>query len=321
MSRCVRQDFLLNTSETSAGISNYRNNWIESRLLFLADVFAIDLLSFAIMDNHTHTVLHVNLPMANEWSNEEVFKRWSKLGKLPLLCQLYLDIEWRARLNEVELVLVQDFVEEFRFKLTDLSTFMSQFNYYVARRANKEDGVKGHFWEARFKSQALLDVNALLACMAYVDLNPIRAGKAGSLEDSLFTSINRRLSISSSKKNTHLLPFRTIFSSLNLHPVLPINLDTYIKHLNSVLNMGEDSDSTTGNDKFVNNEDNWLEHAASFENRFSICAGESELVQFFTNQARLYFDIHRKEKRALADTILARLLDDQYQSDNKAPSN
>ncbi|MFA0350225.1 hypothetical protein AB4486_25355, partial [Vibrio sp. 10N.222.55.C6] len=63
---------------------------------------------------------------------------------------------------------------------------------YIAREANKEEACTGRFWEGRFKSQALLDEKALLSCMAYVDLNPVRAGIEQSLEESEFTSIYER---------------------------------------------------------------------------------------------------------------------------------
>ena len=56
----------------------------------------------------------------------------------------------------------------------------------IARRANEEDGCKGRFWEGRFKCQRLADAGAVAACMAYVDLNPVRADLAETPEESEF---------------------------------------------------------------------------------------------------------------------------------------
>jgi len=84
-------------------------------------------------------------------------------------------------------------LEIYRKRLWDLSWFMRVLNESIARKANEEDEVTGHFWEGRFKSQALLDEAAILTVMAYVDLNPIRAGIANSLLNSDYTSVAMRL--------------------------------------------------------------------------------------------------------------------------------
>ena len=83
--------------------------------------------------------------------------------------------------------------EEYRHRLYDLSWFMRTLNEYIARAANQEEGVKGRFWEGRFKSQALLDEQAILTAMTCVDLNPIRAGMAETTEASDFTSKQERI--------------------------------------------------------------------------------------------------------------------------------
>ena len=102
---------------------------------------------------------------------------------------------------------LDDTIIEYRKRLHDISWLMRNLNECIARQANKKDECTGRFWEGRFKSQALLDDAALPSCMAYVDLNPVRANIADTPETSKNTSIKKHLE-SIQQSTTHsLMPF------------------------------------------------------------------------------------------------------------------
>jgi len=193
VSRCVRRAYLCGVDTATGKDFEHRRGWIAERIKALAAVFAIDVAAYAVMSNHYHLVVRVDLERAMGWSDEEVLARWTQIFAGPLLVQRYLLPQARARMGDAERAMVAQMAATYRERLADLSWFMRRLNETVARMANAEDGCTGRFWEGRFKSQALLDEKAVLAAMAYVDLNPVRAGMAGTPEESDHTSIQERL--------------------------------------------------------------------------------------------------------------------------------
>jgi putative transposase len=192
-SRCVRRAFLHGFDAHTRRDFSHRKTWLVNRLRELAAIFAIDVCAYAVMENHYHTILRTRPDIVDKWSNEEVASRWLTL--FPRRCGLKGEAVSPRREQIRSLANCPERIAVLRQRLSSLSWFMGRLNEFIARAANKEDGVKGRFWESRFKCQALLDDAAIAACMVYVDLNPIRAGRAGAPEESNFTSIQERIRI------------------------------------------------------------------------------------------------------------------------------
>jgi len=189
VARCVRRAWLCGYDSYASKDYSHRKAWVVQRLRCLADIFSIDLCAYAIMSNHYHLVLRVDRQRMALWSHAEIVERWTQLFAVPELIQRWQE----GRASAAEQILAEQLIERWRQRLSDISWYMRCLNEYLARRANAEDECTGRFWEGRFRSQALLDEAGLLMAMAYVDLNPVRAGIATTPEESEFTSIYVRL--------------------------------------------------------------------------------------------------------------------------------
>ncbi len=202
ISRCVRRAFLCGVDSYTGTSYEHRKSWVQERLQQLTECFAIELCAYAIMSSHYHLVLHLDDEKRKGWPATEVVRRWARLFQLPPMV-----LRWQRGepLLDAEANVVGRLIDDWRTRLCDLSWFMRCLNEPLARRANQEDDCTGRFWEGRFKSQALLDETALLTCMAYVDLNPIRAGIAKTPETSPFTSIQARITTQTPRG---LMPFQ-----------------------------------------------------------------------------------------------------------------
>jgi REP element-mobilizing transposase RayT len=189
VSRCVHRAFLCGVDAHTGKSFEHRRQWIVERIKELADIFAIDSCAYSVMSNHYHVILYVDAEQSVRWSEQEVIERWERLFTLPVIVQRYRAMETVSR---AELDAVSELVVKWRERLHDISWFMRCINEPIVRQANQEDGCTGRYWEGRYKSQALLDEKALAACMAYVDLNPVRAGMAETAEQSEYTSVAAR---------------------------------------------------------------------------------------------------------------------------------
>jgi REP element-mobilizing transposase RayT len=189
VARCVRRAWLWGFDQYAGRDYSHRKQWVLERLTQLASIFAIEICAYAVMSNHYHLVVHVDRARARQLTETDVVERWTQLFRAPPLVE-----RWRnGQASEAEREAAGLIIARWRDRLYDVSWFMKCLNEHLARRANAEDRCAGRFWESRFKSQALLDEAGLLTAMAYVDLNPIRAGIAPTPETSEFTSIEQRI--------------------------------------------------------------------------------------------------------------------------------
>ena len=190
ISRCVRRAFLCGEDAYSGRNYEHRRAWVRDRMRHLSALFGIEVFAYAVMSNHLHLVLRNRPDRVAQWGDREVAERWCRVcpGKAARESgEAYDANKFNALLNDSVML------EAVRHRLSDLSWFMRCLNEFLARRANCEDGCSGRFWEGRFRCQRLMDPGAMLACMAYVDLNPVRAQIADGLEDSQFTSVYDRV--------------------------------------------------------------------------------------------------------------------------------
>ena len=315
ISRCVRRAFLCGVDERTGNSYEHRRQWVEDRLLFLAQVFAIEVCAFSVMSNHTHVVLFVDEETNKTWTTAEVLTRWHKLFKGTLLTQKYLsfinaqssDTSTPAEFSQTELLTIEQTAQVYRQRLMDISWFMRVLNEGIAREANKEDECTGRFWEGRFKSQALLDESALLSCIAYVDLNPVRAKAANTPETSDFTSIKQRIQYALNKKQPNrLMPFVGDIGK-EIQKGLPFELKEYLELVDVTGKCIREDKAGHISENLPNilmrlniNEDNWLTITKQFTKVFHGAVGHEHVLQNFSE--------HKNRKRRPNVSSCKRLL-------------
>ncbi|MCF6191247.1 MAG: hypothetical protein L3J51_12280 [Cocleimonas sp.] len=289
VNRCVRRAFLCGEDKLTGKSYEHRRGWISDKIKSLSQVFAIDVAAYAVMSNHYHVVLRVDQDEAIAWSTNEVVHRWNSFFNLPVIISRFLKGKCTT---SAELKVVDEIIEKWRGRLMDISWFMRLLNESIARESNKEDGVTGHFWEGRFKSQALLDEQAVIACMAYVDLNPIRADMAKTPEQSDFTSIQERIKTRMTKQHCNLLGFVDMAGcKLEKTKAIPFEHNDYLALVDwsgrAILDNKRGSIPTNTPPILVRlgiDDKDWINHILYFERQFPTVVGNIDKLRKLAEQ-------------------------------------
>jgi hypothetical protein len=190
MNRTVRRCFLMGEDPLTGKNFDHRKSWMEEELQHLAAHFGIDLLCYSILSNHFHLILRSRPDVVAVWDDAEVARRWLMLCPKGPTAENRLEEPGESELDAIRRDPAR--LQEIRSRLSDISWWMRLLSQKIGRMANQEDGEIGKFWQARYRAVRLLDETAILACAAYVDLNPIRAAMAETIETSDYTSAQQR---------------------------------------------------------------------------------------------------------------------------------
>lgn len=289
--RCVRRAFLCGFDERSQRSYEHRRVWMSERLARLTETFAIDVCSYALMSNHYHLVVRLKPERTESWSSRDIVERWLTLFKGTDEARQFLNGE---SLDDAAKRVLEADIEKWQRRLGDLSWFMRCFNEYIARKANTEDECTGHFWESRFKSQALLDEVALITAMTYVDLNPVRATVADSVESSDYTSIQDRWRAAmgqrhrlSDEQRPQLIPFIDV-QAADDDDALPFNLTDYLDLVDTtgrcIVQGKRGFISATKPaliDRLSINENLWFDTVRNLQHRYELAMGTPERLRQF----------------------------------------
>ncbi len=169
MSRTVGQEFLLQNSE--------KDKFIE--IMFdLSKLFFVKIIGFSVMSNHFH--LLIKMESNESYTDEDILDR--------------LEFYYKR-----ELVLSKCEINKYRESLGDISNCIKFIKQKFSLWFNKVNNRKGHFWSDRFKSVLIESGESLLNCLAYIDLNSVRANLTELPEEYKWSSVYYR-----TKKNDHL---------------------------------------------------------------------------------------------------------------------
>jgi REP element-mobilizing transposase RayT len=151
----------------------YEKDYLVEVIKRMANLFFAEIFGFSVMGNHFHAL--VKMIPEDHFSDEEVRQR---------LIQFY---------GEKKAPIGEDQLPSMRQKLASLSELVREIKVNFTRFYNKRHGRRGYFWGDRFKSLIVEEGETLINCLAYIDLNPVRAGIVEKPEDYRWSSLGYHL--------------------------------------------------------------------------------------------------------------------------------
>ena len=133
-----------------------------------SSLYLVEILGFCLMGNHFHIL--VRMFPEHKYTDEDIQKRYENF---------YGD----------DRVFAAGQIPSLREKLSSLSEFVREIKVGFARYYNKRHNRRGYFWGDRFKSVIVEKGETLINCLAYIDLNPLRAGIVSRPEDYRWNSL------------------------------------------------------------------------------------------------------------------------------------
>lgn len=165
ISRVVNRDLILEDEEKGAFLDIMRR---------MEAFCGVEVLSFCLMGNHFHILLHVptkpkEIPVSEIWERMEFIYSKKKIAELRMMVD---DLEASGRIQELDV-----YWDKMRARMYDLSVFVQEIKQRFSKYYNKLNERKGTLWEDRFKSLMVEPkCDSLLKIAAYIELNPLRAG-------------------------------------------------------------------------------------------------------------------------------------------------
>jgi REP element-mobilizing transposase RayT len=151
-------------------LQDVEKDYLLKLIKHLSAVYFAEVIGFCLMGNHFHLLVRMHL--GDDYSDEEIRRRF----------KIYYSDDKNRKLLEGQIPYLRE-------KWAKLPEYVKEIKQSFSRFYNKRHRRKGYFWSERFKSLIVDNGDSLINCLAYIDLNPVRAEIVGRPEEYRWCSL------------------------------------------------------------------------------------------------------------------------------------